>query len=66
MNSLRGEDKNLEGYENPRIQGKVLTSNCNGQWRYRIGDYSLICIIEDKELIILALTVGHRRDVYEK
>lgn len=66
MNSLRGEDKNLEGCENPRIQGKVLTSNCNGQWRYRIGDYSLICIIEDKELIILALTVGHRRDVYEK
>ena len=66
MNSLRGEDKNLEGCENSRIQGKVLTSNCNGQRRYRIGDYSLICIIEDKELIILALTVGHRRDVYEK
>ena len=59
-------DKNLEGCENPRIQGKGLTSNRSGQWRYRIGDYRLICIIEDKELIILALTVGHRRDVYEK
>ena len=58
--------KNLEGCENPRIQGKGLTSNRSGQWRYRIGDYRLICIIEDKELIILALTVGHRRDVYEK
>ncbi|WP_324263367.1 type II toxin-antitoxin system RelE family toxin [Fusobacterium polymorphum] len=31
-----------------------------------MGDYRLICVIEDKELIILALTVGHRRDVYEK
>ena len=40
--------------------------NRSGQWRYRRGDYRLICIIEDKELIILALTVGHRRDVYEK
>ena len=59
-------DKNLEGCENPRILGKGLTSNRSGQWRYRIGDYRLICIIEDKELIILALTVGHRRDVYEK
>lgn len=59
-------DKNLEGCENPRIQGKRLTSNRSGQWRYRIGDYRLICIIEDKELIILALTVGHRRDIYEK
>ena len=58
--------KNLEGCENPRIQGKGLTSNRSGQWRYRIGDYRLICIIEDKELIILALTVGHRREVYEK
>ena len=58
--------KNLEGCENPCIQGKGLTSNRSGQWRYRIGDYRLICIIEDKELIILALTVGHRRDIYEK
>ena len=59
-------DKNLEGCENPRIQGKGLTSNRSGQWRYRIGDYRLICIIEDEELIILALTVGHRRNIYEK
>jgi len=53
-------DKNLEGCENPRILGKGLASNHSGQWRYKIGDYRLICIIEDKELIILALTVGHR------
>ena len=59
-------DKNLEGCENPRIQGKGLTSNRSGQWRYRIGDYRLICIIEDEELIILALIVGHRRNIYEK
>lgn len=57
-------DKNLVEIENPRVYGKGLTANRNGQWRYRIGDYRLICIIDDNELIILALTVGHRREVY--
>lgn len=54
-------DKNLVGTENPRQYGKGLTANRSGQWRYRIGDYRLICQIEDSELIILALFVGHRR-----
>lgn len=57
--------KNLIGCEDPRAHGKGLTANRSGQWRYRIGDYRLICQIEDEELVILALTVGHRRDVYE-
>lgn len=58
--------KNLVGCENPRAHGKGLTADRAGQWRYRIGDYRLICLIKDKELIILALTVGHRREIYEK
>lgn len=57
--------KNLVDCENPRCFGKGLTGNRSGQWRYRIGDYRLICLIDDNELIILALTVGHRRDVYK-
>ena len=57
-------EKNLVGCENPRQHGKGLTANRSGQWRYRIGDYRLICEIEDHNLIILALSVGHRRDVY--
>ena len=58
--------KNLVGCDNPRIHGKALTANRTGQWRYRIGDYRLICLIKDNELIILAMTIGHRREVYEK
>lgn len=58
-------DKNLVDCENPRIHGKPLTANKTGQWRYRIGDYRLLCSIEDSELVILALTVGHRRNIYE-
>ena len=58
--------KNLVGCDNPRIHGKALTANRTGQWRYRIGDYRLICLIKDNELFILAMTIGHRREVYEK
>ncbi len=58
-------EKNLEGCTDPRAHGKGLTANRSGQWRYRIGDYRLICLIEDDKLVILALTVGHRSDVYD-
>lgn len=57
-------EKNLMDCTDPRQHGKGLTANRSGQWRYRIGDYRLLCEIQDNELIILALTVGHRREVY--
>ena len=59
-------NKNLVGTEDPRLHGKGLTANRSGQWRYRIGDYRLICNINDNKLIILALSVRHRRDVNKK
>ncbi len=58
--------KHLEGCDDPRSSGKGLTSNRSGQWRYRIGEYRLICHIEDDRLVILALTIGHRSEVYDK
>ncbi|MCD8011240.1 MAG: type II toxin-antitoxin system RelE/ParE family toxin [Lachnospiraceae bacterium] len=57
-------DHHLIGCEDPRIHGKALTANRRGQWRYRIGDYRLICQIEDSRLVILAMSIGHRREVY--
>ncbi len=57
-------DKNLIDKKNPREKGRALTGNLSGRWRYRIGDYRLICQIKDEELIILALTVGHRKEIY--
>lgn len=53
-------DKNLEGTDNPRLHGKALSANRNGQWRHRIGDYHLICEMQDSRLVILALTIGHQ------
>ena len=58
--------KNLEATENPREHGKQLTGQLGEYWRYRIGDYRLICHIDDNELIILAIEVGHRREIYER
>ena len=57
-------EKKLLCGENPRAFGKALTANRKGQWRYRIGDYRLICAIEDDRLVILALAIGHRREIY--
>ncbi len=56
--------KNLIDCENPRIHGKSLTANRSGQWRYRIGDYRLICEIKDEEIVVLVLEIGHRREIY--
>lgn len=57
--------RNLEGCSNPRIHGKGLTANRSGQWRYRIGDYRLIANIQDDIVVILIVTVAHRREVYD-
>lgn len=56
----------LEGCENPRIYGKALSANLVGLWRYRVGDYRIIAKIEDGKLVILIVTIGHRREIYDK
>ena len=56
--------KNIDGCEDPRAHGKGLTANRSGKWRYRVGDYRILCEIKDSELVVLAIEIGHRRDVY--
>ena len=52
--------------EKPRAFGKSLSNNLSMYWRYRVGDYRLICDIQDEVLTVLVVKVGHRRLVYEK
>ncbi|MDR1017795.1 MAG: type II toxin-antitoxin system RelE/ParE family toxin [Lachnospiraceae bacterium] len=59
-------NKNLDGTTNPRSKGKGLVDNHSGEWRYRIGDYRLLCEIQENTLVILALHIGHRSVVYRK
>ena len=55
----------LAAHEAPRSLGKALTGPTLGTfWRYRVGDYRLICDINDGALRILVIEVGNRRDVY--
>ncbi len=56
--------KNIDGCSDPRKQGKGLTANRKGQWRYRVGDYRIITEIQDNKVIVLILEVGHRKDIY--
>lgn len=56
---------NIDGIEDPHSRGKGLESNLSGLWRYRIGNYRVICQIDEGKLVVLALSVGHRRDVYD-
>lgn len=57
--------KNLEGCDDPRIHGKGLTANRGGEWRYRVGDYRILCIIEGDKLIVEVFSIGHRSEVYK-
>lgn len=57
--------KYLENTDNPRLHGKALVGDKKGFWRYRIANYRLIVEIIDDKLIIVALTFGHRKDIYK-
>ena len=57
-------DERIGGELDPRRFGKALKSNLYGLWRYRVRDCRIVCEIRDGELLVLVVTVGHRRDVY--
>lgn len=56
--------KNLEGCEDPRAYGKGLMANRSGEWRYRVGNFRILCNIRDEVLVIEVFAVGHRSSVY--
>ena len=57
--------KHVETDANPRRVGKALLGRKAGLWRYRVGDYRIVCRIEDDRVVVLVLAVGHRSKVYE-
>lgn len=50
--------------ENPRELGAALSGAWAGHWRYRVGDYRIICKIDDGIVTILVIEIGHRREIY--
>jgi len=57
-------EKKISILDDPRILGKSLQGNLSGLWRYRVGDYRIICEIRDEELIVLVVAIGHRSKIY--
>ncbi|MBQ3396379.1 MAG: type II toxin-antitoxin system RelE/ParE family toxin [Synergistaceae bacterium] len=51
-------------FSDPRQRGKALTGTRSGQWRYRAGDYRIICEIRDDVFVVLVLEIGHRSNIY--
>jgi mRNA interferase RelE/StbE len=58
-------EKRISTAEEPKQQGKAFAHNKSGLWRYRVGDYRVICQINDETITILVLEIGHRKDIYD-
>ena len=54
----------VAGSENPRRIGHALHGRFSGHWRYRVGDWRVICDIQDAALVVLVVEVGGRGEVY--
>lgn len=55
----------VSGLNDPRSVGEALKGSRLGEfWKYRVGDYRIICHLEDSQLRVLVVRVGNRREVY--
>ena len=50
--------------DNPTATAKLLTGHFKGLYRFRVGDYRVVCDIQRNRLVVLVLYAGHRKDVY--
>ena len=57
-------DERVAAAEEPRSTGKALTGPLGSFWRYRVGEYRIICDIQDGQLRVLVVQIGNRREVY--
>jgi mRNA interferase RelE/StbE len=58
-------EKRIATKGDPRRFGKPLRAQLVGLWRYRVMDYRILCQIKDDVLLVLVVSVGHRKNVYE-
>lgn len=58
-------DERIVGTHDPRQWGKQLKGELNNVWRYRSGDYRILCQLQDEVFIVMVLEAGHRKDTYK-
>jgi len=59
-------DQRISGNQDPRQTGKQLKGERNDLWRYRVGDYRILCQLQDEVATVLVVEVGHRREIYRR
>lgn len=57
--------REIADLDDPRSRGKALTGNLRGLWRYRAGDWRIICDIDDGRVVVVVIEIGHRSRIYE-
>ena len=60
---LRGR---IEKLDNPRKIGERLQGSLGDFWKYRVGDYRVICSLQDDKLVVWVIRIGHRSEVYSR
>jgi mRNA interferase RelE/StbE len=63
---LRFLRQRVASSDDPRLLASRLTSDYTGYWRFRVGDYRLVCRIDDGNLTVLVISLGHRKLVYQQ
>lgn len=58
-------EKNLVGCSNPYFSGKPLKGELKDYWRYRVGSYRVLAKIDNDQIIITIVKIGHRQGVYD-
>lgn len=58
-------EKNLLDTDNPKKHGKALKGNLKNYWRYRVGNYRILADIDDNQIKIIIVNIGHRKDIYK-
>ncbi len=61
---VRFMNERVHKSQSPRQIGKQLRDSAF--WRYRVGDYRILCLIEDRRLVVLVVELGHRREIYRR
>jgi mRNA interferase RelE/StbE len=56
----------IEKLDDPRQIGDPLSGPLRDYWRYRVGDYRVVCLLEHERLVVLVLRVGHRSEIYNR
>lgn len=62
---LKYMDERIAVQDDPRRLGKALSGPMGDLWRYRVGDFRVVCHIQDNELCVLVVRIGKRKDVYK-